>query len=531
MATIVELTAADAAAEAAAAAAVRAFLLDRFPELVVDGGPAADLIVSPSAAALAAVRAEAAALDLSLEDRLRAGEDPSSLSEELAAAGVDMTAEGTAAGTATLSLEFDVSAVLLPGTALTASDGTVFYPDNVYQFITTTATPTGAGGEVQLVERGTRFVGEFGVVAAEAGTSGNKPAGASLTVPTDFSPTTAVVYLSTSTTGGADTDSTEVALSRLADASEPGTTASEAGVRNLVRAATVGSVDVRVVGFAHASLRRGLAGTGVVMPGRVDVYLRVPGDLDLVYDEVTATLVANVGGIGQWQFTAAVSGAGFPEAAFQLDAEGEGTGYPVTFTSRGYADAGDHDVTSGADGAGSAYATVTGRFLDPDTPIGLLVIGTSTRDYTVSVRRAAGVGDSQESFDEDEHSSAGVDVLARGPTPIMVSATITVRYPAGETVDTLAVKEAFAASVNSTGISGRFFGTAAAAAAVLAAPAGSTIVVTAVSGVLYGWAATPVALVGTDAMSVTTDVDNGVADDTVAFYCDAEDVTVNLVVQ
>jgi hypothetical protein len=527
--TVAELAPATTAAETEAAAAVRAYLKERFPTLPVDGGPAADLTVAPMAVALAAVRAEAEAAATPVEDALRSGTDPDALADQLAARGVTRIPAAAATGTAALSLTADQAVALVAGTTLLAADGTAYTPDRSYQFLPSTTAPSGAPDEVVLVAYGVRYVGTFGVVAAAAAAAGNKPAGTTLAGPTSL-PAGTVLYLHADATGGRDAEDADELLVRLADALEPATTATAAGVRNLASGVSGPSADVRVVGFGHAALRRGALAVGLSAAGRLDVVSRVPGAAGRLFVSVTATLVATPGGLGEWQFSAAAPGLLWPEAAYQSGQEGTGAAYPVTFVAWGVAaDVDGHDVRTGADAAGSAYAAVTGRFVDPATSVSGLVVGTSTRGYTVAVRVGAGVAALQAALDDPAAAAAGLDALARAPTPVRLTvAAVTVYAATAAAVDTAAVAAAYAAAVNA-GISDRLYGTAAAAAAVAAAPAGARVVTTALSGTTYMRDGTLVNLSGTDTIVAAADPTRGVTADTLGFYLDPESVTVTAV--
>lgn len=526
MATAADLAAAPSADETLAAAAVRAYLLERFPALPYDGGPAADLVVAPSAAALAAVRQEAAASDVTLAEALAAGTDPATLTDQLAEAGLTQTPATAASGTIAVSLTANQTLAIATAAVFTAVDGTTFSPDKSYQLLPTGSTATGSD-QVVLVASGARFVGLIGGVAVTAGAAGNKPAGTPLTPPSEL-PSGTAAYAAADFTGGVDAESAASLLARLEDAREPLTTASAGGLRNLVRDAAGTDTVVAVVGFGHAANRRALVAAGVYAPGRVDVTIRRPGALGRVYVTVTATYVATSGGFGVWQFTAAVPGASHPERAYQSGTQVSLAGYPVTMTARGYSGGTGHQFVTNVDAAGSAYATVTGRFTDPDTSISGLILGVSTKSYTVAVRAADAIDDCQDAFDGADAAAAGFDVLARGPAAVMVSASVYFVTPVPSAVNQDAVKQAYADAINATGLATTVYGSAAAAACLAAAPSGSRANTTSMSGAGYGRDAVTTSVVGTDKLVVTTDVNAGFTADACAFYCDPANVTLSI---
>lgn len=533
MITVADLDPTDASV-ARYRALLTTFVRERYPGLAVAGGPLADLLLGPGGTVLAAVgaAADAAEATVDLEAALATGTaDPAVLDALLAARGVTRRPGAKATGAAVLTVAALATVTVGPGSTFETADGLVFVPAQTY-----TLYPPGSdvflAGDVAGTEIADgNYEATVEVQAQADGAAGNKPGGTTLTA----DPAVANLLagrVASGLTGGADEESDAELLARLDDAQAPAVAGSRAGVENLVAAEVGADAVTAVVGFGHPGLRRGASGVALQPAGRCDARVRTPL-LGRTYARVEAELQSVVGPVGTWRFALTkddVPGWVIVPRVVQTGATTD-AGYAVTELTRGYDVAGvsnPPDVRSATDAAGSAYAIMSGEFADTDTDASGLTPG-DTREYDVEVRLVVGIGAAQASVMLPEHASPGADCLVRAATPVLVTLSLTVRVPAGATVDTGLVAATAATAVGTaSGLSGRLYASAVLAAVTPTLPAGGSVTAAAMSGAIYEPDGSVGNVTGTDLIP-TTDYANGVGPDVTAFYADPEDVAVSVI--
>lgn len=529
------LTAAAARDEdvASARSALAAFLRDRFPGMLVSVGPGADLLLGPAAVILATLReAVSRALDAAdLERALSLGRNPEDLLEALAARGVVPHRAEAATGEAAILVPEDTPEFVIDESVqLIATNGVEYRPSEVRMFVPPTATPQANQTAMTVVPGG--WLGRVPVRAISPGANGNLPAGTPLVV--QGSPVLeSGAFLSVAASGGRDAETAAEVLARLPAVGAARTASTAAGVRAIVQSELPGAA-VRVIGIGHPSLTRGISGLGIRFPGRMDVRVRVPGPLPTRILTIPATFVAPVGSVGEWQFTISAEDApalAYVQRVWKAGSSPQpGQSYPFARLERGF-DASrlpvGTDVRSGADAAFSVGATLTWRFLDTDTSNGGLVVGVSQQLYTVRVLTFAGVAAAQDALSGDAAPASG-DALVRGPTPVAVSAVVTVRADPGVTVDPAAVRRAVADGINRSGIDQSL--TAGHVMALTTLPTGVRFVSVTLGGTVYRADGRVVTLPGGQTvLDPGFDSSGGLGPDVTGFVGDEEDVTVIVV--
>jgi hypothetical protein len=289
--------------------------------------------------------------------------------------------------------------------------------------------------------------------------------------------------------------------------------------------------DVYVAGFGDENMWRGRSVLTSQTPGRTDVRVRTdtPGRLRLT---VTATLDSV--GPGVWRFSIAVGdvpGWYEIEKIIPPGANLSAVGYAPTQTTWGYdIDGVDPvpDVRSAADAAGSVYSTALVKFADPDTNTDDLTVGVSTQEYDAVVRYVAGIQEAQDACNDPAALSVGGDCLVRWARPcaVTVTGTATAAAAAGLTADQAAA--AVAQAINQTPIGTRLYAQTVAAAAQALLPAGTSVSLTTWQGTIKHTDDTSLIVNGTDGLSVTTDSTHDILPKTVAFYSEADGVTITV---
>ncbi len=537
MITAEELAAADPTLTANYRDAEITFIKERFPTLAVNGGAAADLIISPIAAALASLDAAAQSQSekVNVQTALEAGTNPSELTGELAAVGISIISAAKASGNVVVVVENDSNFTIPASSVFEAADGTQFSPIISYNFYSSTTTATGVNGEVILEEtEDSKFSGVFSVAAISTGATGNKVAGTALT------PTTAIIeneeyYVDTTFTGGRDSETAEQILARVGDVTAPRTSSSVAGAEAITRA-TLNGIDsyLVVVGYTDNEMTRGISPLGTHLPGTVDVVIKPKKELARTLVPVTATYVDADGGDGVWRVTLTpedCTGIAYVERAYQDNGTFIGNSYETIITGRGYDEDSVPDwvnVVDGADAAFTVYGTVEVEFTDIDTSISGLTLNVSTRDYVLAVRNVIEVEEVNAALQEDEVRPSGGDILCRGGTPVKIIADIDINAYSSATLDEDTIAAAFANAVNSTG-----FGLNLNLADIVASIPTSLLPSSVISGIsligtVYKKDGTTSIITGTTGLQTIADYEAGIGANVLAYYCDDVDVSVNV---
>jgi len=531
MATFAELAGATDAELAEARTAVSNYLVAKFPTISAVSGPIADLNLGPSTDALAAVEHRAALVESSLDPAvgLASGSyDADVMAAALAGLGVVRGVAAVATGTVALTFTTSTQQAVNTGARFHTADGTYYRTTSAVRFLSPGSTAVNATDVVLVQDPSNRYVGAVPVSAEDAGAAGNRVAGVTLTVDTTLLNLYSAVF-ATDATGGADAETDGELLARLPSATTARTAASFAGAEGTVRSAYAFS-DVKVIGYGHVGMCRGRSVLTGQTPGRVDVRVRTATAPTRQRVSVTATYIGTYLGQTQWRFSLAIGTAPgwfVVERVTKVNASLTTGGYAPTVTP-GYDLTGADpvpDVRSVQDAFLSEYCTASVTFVDPDTPVGSLVVNVSTKAYNASVRQIPGIVAAQTAVDEDSARAVGGDCLVRGATPVMVAVTAVARVPASVTLTTAELANAVARAINETSINSTLYGSVVGSNALLYLPSGTTLQLSGWSGTVYKGNGTTSSVSGTSDLAVSTDWVNGVGSDAVAFYCDDASVT------
>jgi hypothetical protein len=530
--TAADLAGASDAEIAAARTALTAYLAARYPTLSVRACQLSDLVLGPSADALAAVDHRADEREVALDPATAlatGGYDVDTLNAALAGRGVVRGAAAAATGSAALVFSSSLPVQVRAGMPLTTADGTVYKTTAARRLLAPGTSPSADGDVVMVATVAGAFEGLVPVAAAVAAAAGNRAAGAALTAAAPL-PRQTGAYAATDFTGGADAETDAALLLRLPAATAPRTTATAAGAEALVQETIPGAV-TSAVGYGHAAMRRGRSVLTGQTPGRLDVWVRTATELGRARVAVTATLESTGGGHGTWRAELTPAAGLAPVAVEKALQSGDtltAVGYTPATVTWGYdtaTAAPGLDIKTPADARFGSYSSATVRFVDTDTDTTAMTVGVTTRDYDLVVRHLDGVPAAQVAGDAPGARTAGGDCEIRAACPALVTLTADVTTPAGVTLTTAAARAAVAAAVNGNGVSSTLNGAAVTARAQAFLPAGCVVT-------LSDWAATvnrttdaPVGVTGAAGLALTDDYDNGVSDDTVAFYCDQDGVT------
>lgn len=265
-------------------------------------------------------------------------------------------------------------------------------------------------------------------------------------------------------TGGLDTETNAELMARLdegvASRSSVNRTTTESLLRN--QEAFANYLHLSVLGCGDPEQQRYHSLFPVAFGGRVDIYVQtrtLPQTTTLVRK---ATLVERRTEGGVWQLSLDRQQApGFYDITQIVlpDADGD-SGYEILEDVRGFDLTDDAtfvpDLQTTAEAAYSRYQTATIRFLDTDTALDNLTVGTSQQDYQVAVRAMPQIKELQDFLASPAARHRGLDVLVRAPVPCFLSLTVTVYRPSGTAApDTDAIRNALADFVNRLGFTGR----------------------------------------------------------------------------
>lgn len=196
--------------------------------------------------------------------------------------------------------------------------------------------------------------------------------------------------------------------------------------------------------------------------GKLDWYVRTqPLPQQMLYN-LPATLIAAAGdGYGIWQIALnrAQFAGGYDVQIVQTGAIVLGTGYAVQSDVR-QADLTDPpplpDIVGAVEAAYSAYQTAIIQFKDSDTPIVGLTVGTTVRNYDVTVRGMPQIAAIQGSMGARGVRPPAHDLLVKAPIPCFVSVGFTINIKNGDPQPNVAaIANAIATAVNNYGFTGR----------------------------------------------------------------------------
>lgn len=348
-------------------------------------------------------------------------------------------------------------------------------------------------------------------------------------------------YTAADFTGGTDQESNQELLNRLKAGISSKSLSNRPSIEGLVRLA--GRFDesfaVSTVGYGDREMQRYHSILPVAFGGRADVYVRTAATVRRVDAVKSARLVSTNAGQGVWQFTfGRDEWPGFYEVV-RITQVGSinnvsVVGYQVSSDVRGYDLAvgttpGTNflpDLANPVEAGYSRYQTVTVQFVDADTPLAGLVVGTSTRDYEIRLAQLPDIEVVQDVLSDRQSRYPVGDCLVKAPVPCFVSATVNVgKRTVDAQPDLTAVRNAAADVVNRLGFVGRIPTSLVVSAVQKALTAGAVTSLTLQGrvrrpdGVVQNISSTTVLDVGNDPLSL-------VSDRTVGFFLDPADVTV-----
>ena len=537
MVTAADLAGASDADVTNARAALSSFLQSKFPTLSLTSSQLADLVLGPSAVALAAVEAYGESVAASFDPAVALASgvyDVATLNSVLAGRGVTRNAASTASGFIGVKFSVDTTRTIPINWTVKTADGVQFKTTTTVTVLPSGSTPTSSVQVAAVVDPTGGYSVSVPASAVNSGANGNVLAGTALTaVSSTLDGTISSVWASSTFTGGADVESDAALLTRLPAATAPRTTGSAAGAVGILTNAVPSVSYATSVGFGDPVLVRGRSVLASQSPGRQDVWFRFATSPVRNAISVTATYVDTVGPNGVWRFTLPVgvaAGLYTVEKVVRSGTAITATGYTPTVVTFGFdlsQDVNPPDVRTVTDAALTSYTTAVVTFTDVDTPTAGLTLNTSTKAYTAVVRQIPYVSAAQTALSASSVSVAGGDCLARGALPASVSVTASYTPAVGVTLTSAQVQAAVAAAVNATGVSNTLSVPAVTADALSRLPAGTTLQLSNWSATLYPVDnSSNVTVSGTTALTFATDYARNISPKSVAFYLDPANVTI-----
>lgn len=506
---------------------MKTFLQDQFNSLIVDAGPAADIILGPTSAILGAAET-IVTLERqrnNLEQSLSDGVDPLLLEEQINARGISIIKASPASGYARIviptTVNFD-TVTLNQNSRFATFEGLAYKPTTNVTF-----SKTSQPGMTTLTQTTSGYVGDFAIESVETGSAYNLPVGKML-VPTTSILTGASFYTITEVSGGRDDETSAEVLARLPSTNVTKNLFTEAGIKALVADVT-DDVQVSVIGSGNVGMTRGMSPIGTYLPGHVDVRIKPNQPLGSLITQVKATLVQDDAGVGVWQFTSEIGEPYAPVFVQRVWKDGliPADGAEYTITERSNAIDTTSDLLDNADirdipqAAYTKAGLVTCKFRDTDTPLGGLTVGVSTKFYSALIRYIPDISEIQTYLDTFATTSG--DCVVRGVTPVRVLVNATITDNSTVTVTNSEIQTAIANAINAAPInnklsSGRVFSSNL--------PSGIAIVSADLSGLAHRQNGTIFSLPTSQTLDTGVDAENGLTEGTVGFFCDADDVTI-----
>lgn len=440
-----------------------------------------------------------------------------------------------ASGSVTLVVSRLAPSTVAAGSVFTIA-GEEFVADATYMARTQEAQVLADTDVLIAATTGSNYAFTVGVVARTAGSDGNVRSGAAAT---PSRPPYAFVraHAAADFTGGADAETNTELLARQA----AGLAARAWSTRPSIEAAVRAEEDfddlvaLSVVGFGDPEMPRDKHGLfPVATGGRADLYAKTAPTYTTATVRKTATLVSVVGAVGTWQLGLSRDDApGFYEAvSVRLPGDDPAAGFAVASDVRSADVTGDDtpDVVGEDEAAYSRYQAAVLQFADTTTNAAALTPGSSQQEYDVVVRQMPLVAELQDFWLDPERAPLGGDVLVKAPVPCFVSLAATLTVPEGVEVDEDEAADALSAAVNELGFVGRLSASLLDQRLHDLIPELVSVTGLNLSGRIRTPAGDSVVLTGTSALDVPDDPENMVTWRTVAFFLDAEDVALAIVV-
>jgi hypothetical protein len=383
---------------------------------------------------------------------------------------------------------------------------------------------------IRLVRAGVYAV-DVPMVANATGAAYNMVAGTSA-IPTVNPPGFLSGYSATAIVGGSN-DETDV---DLASRMEAGMAAFGSSNRAAVRAvlqqvsalADLTAVSIAAAGNAEQHRYHGVF--PIAFGGRMDAWLRTAPLWTTITVPVTATLI-NLSGIWQVAIPRTTAPGFYDITGITITANG----LSVTLSSdvRGFDLTGINpvpDVAFVVEGAYTAFQTSIIQITDTHTSTAGLIVNTSTQSYQVTFRLLSAIDQAQSALSDPGYGCPGLDSLARAAVPCFVTVSLTVTQPAGTpAVNTDQMAADIAGAVNATAFIPSLTTALVLAAAQPRLAAGQTAGSLILQGHLRRLDGTVLTINGSPDLVLPNDPTDLVTANTVCFFLQASDVTINVV--
>lgn len=426
----------------------------------------------------------------------------------------------------------------IPAGATFTSGGLIFATTNPTAVRTDSSQVTSATDRVLTALPGGNFAFTITLTAQTVGSTGMLKRGTALTP--DQPPVNFVqAYVSNDFQGGSDVPTNADLVAKLQNGITATAWSNRSTIAAMISAQSqfAGLVGLSIVGFGDPEMFRDQHGLFPISHGgRCDVYARtaqLPFQTQLTK---TATLVGYNAQGGIWQFAMAANDApGFydfsqinlPTASINnpgYAVTSDVRGYDLTASAIGYAP----DIAAANEAVYSRYQTAVVQFLDTDTPINNLTVGTSTQSYTVVARGLPNVATMQDYLGGRQVRSPAGDVLVKAPVPCYVSVNCWFLAKAGvATLDTAAAAQAMAAAVNGVAFGGQLFASTLIDAIASLMPAGTSLSKMDIFGKIRRPDGKYVYIRDPSVISIPNDPANGVTARTTVFYLDPANVAIS----
>jgi len=196
---------------------------------------------------------------------------------------------------------------------------------------------------------------------------------------------------------------------------------------------------------------------------------------------------------------------------------------------RGYTAAdGDPDIVGALEAGFSRYQTGVLTFVDPADAGETLVANVTTADYAITAVRMEDVEGLQAFLDAADKRPLAGDVVVRGAVPCFVSVELELLADASLSLDEASLASATAAVVNQAGFAGAVYASQIATAVTPLLPAGAALLRTRLSGIVFRPDGTRSLFRDREVLSAPDEPAKMTTANTVAFFLDPSDVSVNV---
>lgn len=431
---------------------------ERHPELLSGAGGFYDLVLGWSAVCQAVSEAQltryeqsgSVAAILANPDAA----DPEIVDAVFSNFGVSRLPGASASGLITLVFTANVSVVLTPSLRFAA--GASQYKLQSQVIARPAGTSITAAYERALVPRGDgTYAITLPAVATTAGVSGNIRRGAILSPITPMAQL-ATAYASADFVGGQDGESNSDLAARARFGSAAKIAITRDGITAAVRSQSgYEHAAVSVVGAFHAAMLRSKRGLWpIARHGFTDVYVRTRRQPAETLMTAQASLISIEADASVWQVTLPAAAAdGVYLVTSVLTATGIGESCEILSDSRDCDTSGAKLLPTRQDYAFTAFQTLTVVFRDTVSSRTGLQVG-DTRSYQLVLLQMPGISATQSLLDNDQTQAVTTDLVVRAPLPCFVHVAIEIDSPHSEPLDTAAIRQAIADTINASGFRG-----------------------------------------------------------------------------